>query len=159
MKKTGRRKSLVRLETASLLGLALVLTSCLGALIEKPSITLREVTLRPHSLSDMNLVLGLDVQNLNRFDLRLTSFDYKVYLNDQEVGSGRLEKEILVPASSTSRVQVPILASFKDLGGPLKAVITGEEMPYRIEGKAGIKTFIGSLTYSFSKEGRINLKV
>ena len=134
------------------------LVSCLGWILEKPSFVLREITLSPRSLIEMNLLLGLDVQNPNRFDLTLMSFEYTVYLNNEEIGKGRLEKEILIPSSSITQVQAPVAASFKNLGGSLMSIIagmTGKDVSYKIEGKAEVKTFFGSFNFPFSKEGRI----
>ncbi|MBI4634184.1 MAG: LEA type 2 family protein [Deltaproteobacteria bacterium] len=137
---------------------SLLLASCLSWILEKPSFVLREITLSPRSFTEMNLFLGLDVQNPNRFDLALKSFEYTVYLNNEEIGNGRLEKELLIPSSSTTRVRAPVVAKFKDLGGSLKTIMSGDDVHYKIEGKADIKTTVGSLRFPFSKEGRINLK-
>ena len=118
---------------------------------------LRGIILSPRSSTEMNLLLNLEVQNPNRFDLTLKSFEYAFYLKGEEIGNGRLEKEILLPSSSTAQVQVPILAKFKDLGGILKAVFTGSDLPYKIEGKADVGMALGILNFPFSKEGQINL--
>ena len=59
-----------------LLILPLFLASCLGWILEKPSFALREIIVTPRSLMEMSLLLGLDVQNPNRFDLTLKSFEY-----------------------------------------------------------------------------------
>jgi LEA14-like dessication related protein len=138
-----------------LLALSICLVSCLSWIMEKPSFVLREIILSPSSLTEVNLLLGLDVQNPNRFDLTLKSFEYVVFLNNEEIGTGRLEKEILVPSSSTTQVQVPVAAKFKDLGGSLRAIITGNDLPYKIEGKASVKTAFGSRDFPFSKDGLI----
>ena len=135
------------------------LVSCLGWILEKPTVVLREVILNPRSLKETNILLGLDVQNPNRLDLSLKSFEYTIHLNNEEIGNGRLEKEFLLPSSSVTRVQAPVVAKFKDLGGSLKAIITGDNLPYKIEGKADVKTALGSLSFPFSKEGQINLKM
>jgi LEA14-like dessication related protein len=142
----------------SIFALSILLVSCLSWILEKPSFVLREIILRPRSFTEMNLLLGLDVQNPNRFDLTLKSFEYTIYLNSEEIGNGRLEKELLIPSSSITRVQVPVVAKFKDLGGSLKTIITGDDLPYKIEGKTDIKTAFGCLNFPFSKEGHINLK-
>ncbi len=138
-----------------LLALSICLVSCLSWIMEKPSFVLREIILSPSSLTEVNLLLGLDVQNPNRFDLTLKSFEYVVFLNNEEIGTGRLEKEIFVPSSSTTQVQVPVVAKFKDLGGSLRAIITGNDLPYKIEGKASVKTAFGSRDFPFSKDGLI----
>jgi LEA14-like dessication related protein len=138
-----------------LLALSICLVSCLNWIMEKPSFILREIILSPSSLTEVNLLLALDVQNPNRFDLTLKSFEYVVFLNNEEIGTGRLEKEILVPSSSTTQVQVSVAAKFKDLGGSLKTIITGNDLPYKIEGKASVKTAFGSRYFLFSKDGLI----
>jgi LEA14-like dessication related protein len=136
---------------------SVLLTSCLSWIVEKPSFALRGVVISPRSFTEMNLLIGLDVQNPNRFDLRLKSFECTVYLKTEEIGKGRLEKEILIPSSSTTRIEVPIDVKFKDLGASLKAIFTTGSLPYRIEGTADIGTAFGSLNYSFSEEGQTNL--
>ncbi|MFA4917103.1 MAG: LEA type 2 family protein, partial [Syntrophales bacterium] len=141
-----------------LFALSISLVSCISWILEKPSFVLREITLSPRSFTEMTLLLGIEVQNPNRLDLTLKSFEYTVYLNNEEIGNGRLEKELLIPSSSITRLEAPVVAKFKDLGGSLKNIITGDNLPYKIEGKADVKTVFGSLYFPLSKEGRINLK-
>ncbi|MCX5839148.1 MAG: LEA type 2 family protein [Deltaproteobacteria bacterium] len=132
---------------------SIFLMSCLNWILEKPSFVLRGVILSPRSFTEMNLLIGLDVQNPNRFDLTLKSFQCSIYLKNEEIGKGRLENELLIPSSSTARIQVPIDVKFKDLGGSLKTFFTGGDLPYKIEGKADVRTVFGSLHFTFSKEG------
>jgi LEA14-like dessication related protein len=155
MKKLNLKKRAAHGGLLFLFVLSIFITSCMSLFLEKPSIVVREIVFSPRSLTKMNLLLGIEVQNPNRFDLMLTSFEYTVYLNNEETGSGRLEKEIRVPASATTRVQIPVAATFKNLEGSLKTIITGDDLPYKIEGTAGIKTAFGSLSFPLSKEGRI----
>ena len=132
--------------------------SCLSWILEKPSFVLRRVVLRPRSLTEMNLRIGIDVQNTNRFDLTLKSFECTIYLRDEEIGKGRLENEILIPSSSTTQVQVPMDLKFKDLGGSVKALFTGGDLPYKIEGTADVGTAFGSLNFTFSTDGSTSLE-
>jgi len=134
------------------------LLSCIGWILEKPSFVLHGIVISPRSFTQMNLLLGLEAQNPNRFDLTLRSFEYTVYLAHEEIAKGRLEQAFLLPASSTTRIEVPVAAEFKDLGASLKAVITGGDLPYKIEGKAEVRALFTSIHFPFSKEGRIDLK-
>ncbi len=136
---------------------SLLLLSCAGALLEKPSVTLREITLKPRSFSEVNLLVGFDVQNPNLFDLTLKSFQYSVYLDKDVIGSGRIGHALLIPSASTAQIQVPIAISVLDLSGGLKFILKGEDIPYRIEGNAEVGFVLGSRTFLFSKEGRINV--
>ncbi len=141
----------------SLFALSMLLVSCLSWVVQEPSFVLREITVKPRSLTEIDLLLGLDIQNPNRFGLTLKSFEYSAYLNHEEIGSGRLESELLIPSASTTRIQVPVAARFKDWGASLKTIISGNNLPYKIEGKTDIKTAFGSLHFPFSKEGHIDL--
>jgi LEA14-like dessication related protein len=132
--------------------------SCLSWILEKPSFVLRGVVLMTRSFTEMNLLIDIEVQNTNRFDLTLTSFECAIYLKDEEIGNGRLENEILIPSSSTAQIQVPVDVKIKDLGGSLKAIFTGGDLPYKIEGKADVRTAFVSLNFPFSKEGQANLE-
>jgi LEA14-like dessication related protein len=153
MNKLNQAKALRRI--IFLLTLSLFLVSCLSWILEAPSFTLREISVNPRSFTEMELLLGLDVQNPNRFDLTLRSFEYTIYLSNEEAGSGRLEKELLIPSSSITKIQAPVAAKFKNLGGSVMSIITGKGLPYKIEGKADVKTAFGSRTFSFSNEGRL----
>jgi LEA14-like dessication related protein len=124
--------------------------------METPSFILREVGISPRSATEVNLLLDLDVENPNRFDLTLTSFEYVVFLNNQEVGTGHLEKEIRLPSSSKTKVKISVVAKFKDLGSSLKQIILSRDLPYKIEGKASVGTSFGSRRFAFSKDGRID---
>lgn len=140
-----------------ILTLFIFLVSCLSWIMEMPSFVLRGVALRPLSLTQVNLLLDLDVQNPNGFDLNFKSFEYTIYLKNEEIGNGHLDKELLIPSSSTTRIRVPVAAKFKDLSGSLKNILTEGDLPYKIEGKATVKTAFGSHRFPFSNEGKINL--
>lgn len=141
-----------------MLVLSFILTSCLNWIMEVPSFTIRGVTLRPVSFTGMSLLLDIDVRNPNFFDLKFKSFEYTVYLKNEPIGNGSLENELLIPSSSTTRIKVPLTASFKDLSGSLKTILTEEDLPYKIAGKVTVNTVFGSRRFDFSNEGHINLK-
>lgn len=141
-----------------LLTFSIFLVSCISWIMQMPSFALRGITLRTVSFTQMNILLDIDVQNPNSFDLTFQSFEYTIYLKNEEIGNGRLEKELLVPSSSTTRIQVPVVARFKDFSGSLKAILTQADLPYKIEGKASVKTVFGKRQFSFSKEERLNSK-
>jgi LEA14-like dessication related protein len=132
--------------------------SCLSWILEKPSFVLRRVILSPRSLTEMNLLIDIEVHNPNRLDLALKSFECAIYLKNEEIGNGRLKNELLIPSSSTTQIQVPVDVKFKNLGGILKALLTGGDLPYKIEGKADVSTTFGSLNFPFSKDGSTNLE-
>jgi len=131
------------------------LMSCATWILENPSFTLRRVSLSPISFTESNLLLDLDVQNPNHYNLTLNSFGCSIYLKNEEIGNGHLEKEILIPSSSTTQIQVPLAVKYKDLSGILKVIFTEHDLPYKIEGNANVSSVFESLNFPFSKEGII----
>lgn len=137
---------------------ALIIAGCAGVFFEEPVITLKEIHVRQLSLSDASLVFVAEIQNPNRYELRLKSLNYTVYLNNRETGSGYLQKEISVPASSLAPVEIPVTARFGSLGDIAKMYFTGQELPYRIEGKALVKAGLFDRTFPFSHTGNLSAK-
>ncbi len=144
-----------RIVIAALCILCVLFTGCLGWILEKPTFVVREISLKPRSLAEMELRLGIEVHNPNRFDLTLTSLDYTIFIEDRKIGECRLEQTFRIPSASTTTIRAPLSVRFKDLGGGVRAILTGGEIPYRIEGSAGIKTVFGSGTFPFTKDGRL----
>ena len=141
-----------------LLGLLLLLPSCAGWFFEKPTFSLKEVAVTSISLKEINFLFGIEVENPNPFDLKLRGLEYKAYLADQEVGNGRLEKEVLIAKSSSTLVQIPLQTDLKSLSNPLGLFLSGKDLRYKIEGAAVITARLGTTTLPFSKSGEINLR-
>ena len=137
---------------------ALFLAGCAGLFFEEPTITLKEIHVRQISLTDASIVFVAEIQNPNGYELRLKSLDYTVHLDGREAGGGSLQKEISVPASSSAPVEIPITARFGSLGGIAKLYLTGQELPYRIEGKALVKAGLFDRTFPFSRTGNLSTK-
>jgi len=140
------------------LGWVLFLPSCLGWFLEKPTFSLKELAVTRISTTDIHFLFGIEVQNPNHFDLKLRGLEYTVFLNDQEVGRGRLDKEALIAKSSSSVVQVPLQANFRSLGNPLGMVLSGQDLKYKIEGVAIVQASMGSAAIPFSKSGEVRIK-
>jgi len=140
------------------IGFLFLLPSCLSLFLEKPTFTLKEIEIKRISFQEIDFLLGIEVQNPNQFDLKLRALEYTVYLSDQEVGKGRLEKEITIVKAASTLVPVPLQTNLKSLGNPLALILAGKDLRYKIEGAAIIKASMGSTTVPFSKSGEIKLK-
>ena len=134
------------------------LSSCLSWFLEQPTFALKEVAITRLSLTDIHFRFGIEVQNPNSFDLDLRALEYTVYFNEQEVGRGRLDKEVRIAKTSATLVQVPLQTDLKSLGDPLGLVLAGQDLKYKIEGAAIVKASLGTATIPFSKSGNIKIK-
>ncbi len=141
-----------------LLFLFLFLTSCLNWFLEKPTFTAKELSVTRISSSEMNVLFGVEVQNPNSFDIKLKALEYAISIQDQEIGKGRMDGEVLITGSSTTLVRVPLNIRFKDMGIPFGFVLAGRDLPYKIQGVAVINARFGTATFPFSKAGEIKLK-
>ena len=140
------------------LGGLLLLPSCLSWFWEQPIFVPRELAVARFSLTEIHFLFGVEVQNPNRFDLKLRGLEYTLYLNDREVGKGRIDNEVKIAKASSTLVQVPLQANFKGLGDPLALFFGGKDLSYKIEGVAIISASLGTATYPFSKSGEIKIK-
>lgn len=146
-----------RLGITVLLGV-LAITGCAGLFFEAPVITLKAIHVQQLSLTDASLVFVAEIQNPNRYELRLKSLNYIVHLNNREAGSGSLQKEITVSAASVIPVEIPLSARFGSLGDIAGMYFTGKDLPYRIEGKAVVKAGLFDRTFPFSHTGFLSQK-
>ena len=142
----------------TILFFVLLITGCAGLFFEEPTIILKEIHVRQISLTDASIVFVAEIQNPNSYDLRLKSLDYTVLLSGQEAGDGSLQKEIPVPASASATVEIPVSARFGGLGGIARTYISGQELPYRLEGKALVKAGLFDRTFPFSRTGTLSRK-
>jgi len=147
-----------RRDVTIILSCTLLLAGCTGLFFDEPTITLKEIHVRQLSLTDASLVFVAEIQNPNGYELRLKSLDYTVHLDGRETGSGSLQKEISVPASSSAPVEIPVTARFGSLSAVAKMYISGQELPYRIEGKALVKAGLFDRTFPFSRTGTLSTK-
>lgn len=134
------------------------LSSCLTWFLEKPTFNLKEVAITRFSLLDVRFLFGVEVQNPNTFDLKLRSLGYTIYFNDQEIGKGSIDQEVLIAQSATTLVQLPLRADFKSLGNPFKEILSGKDLRYRIEGAAIVTARWGTATIPFAQSGEIKIK-
>jgi LEA14-like dessication related protein len=148
----------MRRRNVTILLCALLITGCAGLFFEEPTIILKEIHVRQISLTDASIVFVAEIQNPNSYDLRLKSLDYTVLLSGQEAGDGSLQKEIPVPASASATVEIPVSARFGGLGGIARTYISGQELPYRLEGKALVKAGLFDRTFPFSRTGTLSRK-
>jgi LEA14-like dessication related protein len=147
-----------RRDVTIILSCTLLLAGCAGLFFDPPTILLKEFRVRQISLTDASLVFIAEIQNPNSYELRLKSLDYTVHLSGREVGGGSLQKEISVPASSSTPIEIPVSAHFGSLGGIAKMYLSGQELPYRIEGKALVRAGLFDRTFPFSGTGTLTSK-
>jgi LEA14-like dessication related protein len=132
--------------------------ACLGWIVEKPTFALKEVSLTLHSMKELEALLTVSVDNPNRYDLTVTSFEYRILLGEKEMSKGSYNEPIRIPKTSQQEIKIPLSAEFDNLGAIFKAYISGQDIHYRVEGIVHVKALWGSTTIPLVREGHWNIK-
>lgn len=127
-------------------------SSCIHLFFERPTVALRKVSAAP-SLQGLYLNFGMDVNNPNGYDLKLEKLNFNFTINDNPSGSGEIDSPILLPARSTSYVEIPVRTDMKSIGNCIALIIRGQELKYRVEGDALVKALLGEKNFHFNREG------
>ena len=133
-------------------------SSCLGWFLEKPHFTLTEIEVTHLSPHEVHFLFGIQVQNPNSFDLKIQSMEYMIYLNDRKSAEGRMDQEVKINKFSSTLVQIPLQANLLSFGNLLGAVLTNQNLRYKIDAAVVVKAGLGRATIPFSKSGEITIK-
>lgn len=139
------------------LGLLLAVSGCatLQQLVKTPEVTYERLTIRDMSLAESTLVFHLHAVNPNPVGIRLNSLTYNLKVNNKDLLSGVLDKDVALKANGTTEVSVPVtLNYFKvfasvsdfmaarqidwDLSGTFQ--IMGLQFPYHAKGELPLPT-------------------
>ncbi|MBN1545332.1 MAG: LEA type 2 family protein [Syntrophaceae bacterium] len=131
--------------------------ACVDRFVEKPTFILKNISLSLQSMKELQALLTVEVNNPNRFSLKFNSLEYRFFFENREAASGVYTDSIELPAASVKEVAIPLTVEFADLGTPLKSLIRGKDVPYRIEGTLHLKVLWGSIAIPLIKEGSLNI--
>jgi len=134
---------LIFIAFAAILILAAVVYWLLPQVTAKPEVNVKGVDYRIESKvmvfgveipTNMTVVVRTEVYNPNILALMVTGAEYRVYVNDAEIGDGRLSGPLEVPPKGRRDLNVEVnLPAAKGLSGILSAVKEGAAMA-RVKG-------------------------
>ena len=126
------------------------------AKVRKPTVTLVETGLSSVSFDRANLILTVAIDNPNPLPLRLTGFEYRLWVADQLLFSGVEEDRVVIGAATRSVMKVPITLHFTRLGAVSQSLRGQESLSYRVETSAAIVLpLAGTVRFPASAEGRV----
>lgn len=140
----------------SLLLLCVGLTACPSLPVNKPEVTLVNVTPQSATLVEQTFTVTLRIQNPNDKPLQANGLAFQLSLNGEKLGQGVSNGRISIPAYGEStidlNVHTTLAAWFKQLGS--KGLRSGS-MPYEISGQLNGLNGIGVVP--FRKKGELKL--
>ena len=131
----------------SLLALILVtqLAGC-SAMLNSPMSNARRVTVRNFevtavSLSAIEGVIGLDIDNPNNVNLSANGLTYAMSISDKEVLTGQKQERIIVPSLGTKTIELPVRISYLVLLEVIPEVLATGVADYTVTGSIKANVF------------------
>lgn len=129
--------------------LFLVLATCLLAAcasfspVSKPEVALTGIQLGASNGLQQQLLVGLQLDNPNGFDLKLGRLRYDMQLAGNKLASGRFNDAIVVPANGQITVNVPVGINLLSGLSLLKTLLsnTSDQLDYTLNLSADVANF------------------
>lgn len=131
----------------------------LGRKIEQPKVRLHSVTLKKLENAEATLLVGVEVENPNKFALRVKRLRYEAELDGRPLAQGTIEDPVEVPSEGKSVVEIPVAVKYTDL---LSSVVDflgrmnqeDKKTRYRVKGSVGI----GLFEIPFDEQGELKIE-
>lgn len=119
---------------------AVILTGCASVqnLVEmqKPDAKVSGVSLSSLSLTDVTLLVDVDITNPNMIELKAADFDLALSIDGQKLASIRQpETSIAVPANGMQTIQLPVSFTFKEVAAAVGGIKGRNVLDYSVDGK------------------------
>ena len=126
--------------------------------VAKPEVTLTSISLGPSSGLTQMLNLGVKVRNPNAFTLTINRLNYRIFLEESEVASGRRGEVLAIEGNDSVSFTVPVeLNLLSGLSLAQKLLESPKnELAYRMEVDADVANF-GLGLMKMRKESTIKL--
>lgn len=143
------------LAVAAMLAVAGCATLGLGG-FKEPLVHFNDAKLRGLGLSGGSVDVVLSVYNPNRFDLNATRLTYKLFVEDNQLGTGALNNAFKVGNNDSTYVTIPIDFTYAGLGAAGRELLTRGTINYRVTGDFTVATPLGNFTRPYDQTGRFS---
>lgn len=136
--------------------LCLLLSSCsvLERVVERPQVNLANIYMDNMTLTGAELVLDLQIDNPNGFDLEIQGMDYNLNINGHDVATGENKQKLKLRANGKSQVTIPVAFHYQQIFNSISQVLTEKSLSYSLRGS----TDWGLFQVPFSSSGEFLFK-
>jgi LEA14-like dessication related protein len=146
-----------RFAVTALAAMALRGCATLGLVVfREPIVHFNDAKIRGLGLSGGSVDVVLSVYNPNKFDLNATRLTYKLFVENNELGTGALVNAFKVKDNDSTYVTIPIDFTYAGLGAAGRELLTRGTVNYRVTGDFTVSTPIGSFTRPYDQTGRFS---
>ena len=135
--------------------LTVVMSGCatLGQLVQKPTMTFKQMTISAADLVQATAIFTFDITNPNPIGLRIERITYDLQLNGRNFVNGQLDQGVMLRAGGTSPLQVPITMNYLDFFKTTDQLWRTHQADYALTGEISA----GLFKIPFQAHGRIDL--
>ena len=108
-----------------------------------PDVKLRDVMVKNLSFKEAELVAQVAIDNPNSFDLGFSDFDYRLNINQQTWGQGRIRENNSVPKKGTAIIDIPVKLNMMSMGQTAYQLLSNKQaLEYHLDGGLTLDTGI-----------------
>lgn len=126
--------------------------------IQKPEVEFAGAKLNGLSFDQIDLLFDVKITNPNPVGVKLASFDYDFFVNENHFLGGKQEEGFEISSQGESTVQIPITIQFQEIYGTFKNLQSRDSTSYELKsGFAFDIPVLGEKQVNVSKGGAIPL--
>lgn len=128
--------------------------SVLEQSVQKPTVTVTQVTFKQASLQEGILDARIQISNPNNFSLPVKGITYRLKLNEREFANSSMTLESKLPAQGSVQASVPITFRYVELIEGLGQLLSRQRIHFQLGGEADL----GLISVPYSKSGEFDLR-
>lgn len=145
-----------------ILSLAGLLLGCQSLQIEKPTASVKGMTVKDVNTSGFTMNFDVDVANPNSVALPFANADYKLALAGVQLVDGKVKPDGAIPAKGSRSVAVPVTLTYDNLLAAKDALVkSGGNFEYALDAGISVDTgapILGNLRVPLKYSGKLPLK-
>lgn len=140
----------------ALLVAAAVLSGCVT--LQSPRVSLADLRILDLTLFEQSYALQIRVQNPNAVALPITGMNFRLDINDVELGRGVSNRAVTVPAYGEAVVEIKLVSNIARVFDQLRAIEKGgaQNLRYRLTGDVRVADRFGTLPFDY--RGAVSLR-
>lgn len=121
---------------------------------QKPQVSVVDQRLTGLDFERVSLAFGIQVDNPNPIGIDLQGLDYDLKLDGHSFVAGKQDKQMKIAASGSSRIELPLSMTFKEIEKGLSGLKGKDQVPYELTTGLLIRVpLLGTVRYPVVSQG------
>lgn len=135
---------------------AVMLSGCaaLQSAIETPHVTLSNLQVIDMTVLEQRYAVTLRMQNPNPIPLPIAGMNFRLDINDTELGRGVTNEAVTVPAYGEALVEIKLVSNLMRIFNQIRGLENnkGQSLRYRLSGGLSVSSRMGKLPFDYRGE-------